>query len=361
MSTSDGRAEIARIRAELERADADLVRALEARAGAVLALKSLREREPGGYHALPPAGEVLARARALAKALPEPALDAILREVLSASAAMLAPVRVAILGPEGGLSHVAARKHFGALAQVEALGTIGEVFDSVQRRAHAVGVVPLESSTDGTLSATLSGLFTHEARITAELRARAAYHLYSRTGNLADVDKIVAPASILAACRQTLRARFGRIMQLEMKSGAQASQVALEDHGAAALGSELLADSDLRVVAANLEDDPSVETRLVVIGDKPPQRSGRDRTVLALAIGEAPGSLYAALAPFAERGINLTRLESRRIPQTPYREIIFVDLDGHVSDRPVVAACEEVRGKVRHLEVLGSFPRPAGE
>ena len=86
--------------------------------------------------------------------------------------------------------------------------------------------------------------------------------------------------------------------------------------------------------------------------------SGADRSVLALAIGETPGSLYAALAPFAERGINLTRLESRRIPGTAYREIIFVDLDGHVSDRAVVAACEEVRSKVRHLEVLGSFPRP---
>lgn len=361
MSSNDARDELAHIRADLERADTDLVRALDVRATAVSQLKALRERDPSGYHALPPTAEVLARAQGLRKALPERALDAIVREVLNASAAMLAPQRVAILGPEGGLTHLAARRHFGALAQFEAVGSIAEVFASVQRRVHAVGVVPLESSAEGTLAATLAGLVTTEARITAELRARAAYHLYSRTGNLGDVDKIVAPPSILAACAQTLRAKFGRMMQLEMKTGALAAKVASEDHGAAALGPELLGDSDLRVVASNLEDDPSMETRFAVIGEKPAQRSGHDRTVLALAIGETPGSLYAALAPFAERGINLTRLESRHIPGTPYREIIFVDLDGHVSDRPVVAACEEVRGKVRHLEVLGSFPRPRDE
>jgi chorismate mutase/prephenate dehydratase len=97
----------------------------------------------------------------------------------------------------------------------------------------------------------------------------------------------------------------------------------------------------------------------VVIGQERPAKTGHDRTVLALAVGDAPGSLHRALQPFADRGINLTRIESRPARGTSWRYLFIVELDGHMTDRSVLTAIEDVRAASRHVKLLGSYPRPA--
>jgi chorismate mutase/prephenate dehydratase len=358
---SDSKGRIAAIRAALESADADLVRALEARARAVRDYIALRDADPSGFFALPSGAEVVARARELRKDFPANGLESVLREVLSVCTEMVAPATVAVLGPEGGFAHGAGRKLFGSRATFEPFGTVADVFAAIERSATSYGVVPLENSTDGALSATLSGLAVGNARITSELTIDGAYHLYSRTGNAADVEKVYGAGSAFAACARALKADYARATHLDVRSGMVAAQLAKDDHGGAALGPELLGELEgLRIVRRNLEDEP-VRIRFVVLGREAPRRTGHDRSVLALSLSEAPGSLYAALQPFAERGINLTRLESRRVTGGTELELFFVELDGHVSDRPVLTAIEEVKAKSRHVRVLGSYPRPQGE
>jgi chorismate mutase/prephenate dehydratase len=358
---SDSKGRIAAIRAALETADTDLVRALDARARAVRDYVALKEADPAGFFALPSSAEVVARARELRKEFPPNGLDSVLREVLSVCAEMVAPIAVAVVGPEGGFAHGAGRKLFGSRATFEAFPTVADVFAAIERGGASYGVVPLENSSDGALSATLSGLATGSARITSELTLDGAYHLYSRTGNAADVEKVYGAGSAFAACARVLKADYGRATQLDVRSGMVAAQLAKDDHGAAALGPELLAEVEgLRIVRRNLEDEP-VRIRFVVLGREAPRRTGHDRSVLALSLSEVPGSLYAALQPFAERGINLTRLESRRVTGGTELDLFFVELDGHVSDRAVLTAIEEVKAKSRHVRVLGSYPRPASE
>lgn len=358
---SDSKGRIAGIRAALESADTDLVRALDARARAVRDYVALRDADPSGFFALPSSAEVVARARELRKEFPPAGLESVVREVLSVCAEMVAPIGVAVVGPTGGFAHGAGRKLFGSRATFEAFATVPEVFAAIERGAVSYGVVPLENSTDGALSATLSGLATGSARITSELTMDGAYHLYSRTGNAADIEKVYGAGSAFTACAHALKTDFPRATQLDVRSGMVAAQLAKDDHGAAALGPDLLAEVEgLRIVRRNLEDGP-VRIRFVVLGREAPRRTGHDRSVLALSLSEAPGSLYAALQPFAERGINLTRLESRRVTGGTELEFFFVELDGHVSDRPVLTAIEEVKAKSRHVRVLGSYPRPASE
>ncbi|MDQ3032631.1 MAG: ACT domain-containing protein [Myxococcota bacterium] len=374
---ADSRDEIARIRTVLEQADAELVSALDSRAAAVREFLALRERDPEGYHALPSAPEVLARARELRREFPESGLEPIFREVLGACAEMIEPVKVAVLGPEGGLTHLAARRWFGSHAEIRAHAEVAAVFAEIERGRAASIVVPFETSSDGALAATLQNLAETGAKLIGELTLPSSWHLWSRTGNAGDIDKIFGAAATLAACERTLKAEFPRATLLDVKSGLVAAQIALEDHGAAALGSDLLmelgtggrspssppgerasAPESLRLVRKNLEDDPGATTRFLVLGHQQPRRTGTDRTMLVLALGEEPGSLYAALQPFAERGINLTRLESRPARASASRLVFFVELDGHVSDRPVLTAVDEVKLRARHLKVLGSYPRP---
>lgn len=359
---SDSRERIAQIRTALDAADNELVKALDARARAVRELASLKEADPTAFVSLPTSGEVVARLREIRRDFPANALEPVVREVLSASAEMIAPVKVGVLGPAGGFAHAAARAHFGSRAVIQAFDTVGEVFAALDRGSVGNGVVPLETSSDGTLFATLSGLAAGRARITAERSLLGQYHLFSKTGNAGDVEKIYGSASAFAATGRLLKAEFGRAPQLDMQSGIVSAELAAEDHGAAAIGPDLLGELfELRAVRRNVEDDPSVQLRFVILGHESPRRTGRDRTMLALTLGEEPGSLYAALQPFAEREINLTRLESRRVASSGLGEIFFLELDGHVSDRPVLTAVEEVKSKSRNVRVLGSYPRPQGE
>ena len=359
---ADPKSEFAKIRAALEEADRTLVEALDARAKAVQSFVELRERAPESYERLPSTAEVVQRALETAKHFPHDALELALREILGACARLVAPVRVAVLAPEWGLAHVAARMHFGSTAEVEALDSVEAVFDDVQRKRCAFGVVPFETSSDGALSATLDALIQSDARVCAELTVPNTYDLVSKTGNAADVDKIYATAPALAACEGTLRREFPKLTILDVRSGRIAAQLTLEDHGAAAVVARFSADEnplDLRVVRERIEDRAGVETRFVVIGQERPIRTGHDRTVLALAVGDAPGSLHRALQPFADRGINLTRIESRPARGTSWRYVFIVELDGHMTDRSVLTALEDVRAASRHVKLLGSYPRPA--
>lgn len=353
--------ELARIREALEAADAGLVEALEARAKAIEALLELRQREPDTYFALPSAAEVVEKALARAERFPKEPLERALREVLGASASMLAPTHVAIPGPQGGFAEVAARHHFGSSARIEVLAGVPRVFEEVERKRVSFGVVPFETSTDGALTATIDALSSSDTRICAEITIPCTYDLVSRTGNAGDVENVYGTSDALLACAGSLARELPKAKTLDVRSAAVAKDLAAEDHGAAAVvaGWTEHDPGPLRRVRARVEDQDGVETRFVVIGHEKPRRTGKDRTILGLAVRDEPGSLYHALQPFADRGINLTRIESRPVRGRSWRYLFIVELDGHVTDRAVLTAVEDVRAASRYLRVLGSFPRPS--
>lgn len=355
----DPKEDFERIRASIAAADTSLLEALEARARALQEYSALRDRDPEGYYVLPREGELFEQAKKTVTAFPQGGLEPVLREVLSASARLVAPVTVSYLGPEGSFAHAAARRQFGAAAELSPREGVEAVLQEVERDRASFGVVPLETSSDGALTATLTGLLDAEVRICAELTLPASHHLMSGTGNAQDVEKVYGAPAAIAACERYLRTHFPRATVLDVPSGEVAAQFAREDHGAAVVGTHILAERHgLRVVHERIEDVSNVVTRFAIVGNQHPSRTGQDRTVLALSVHDEPGALYNALQPFAERGVNLTRLESRPAHGHAWRYVFFVELDGHVTDRTILAALEELRASSRFLKILGSYPRP---
>ncbi len=356
---SDPKDELARITTSLDDADRELVAALDARARAIRAFKELRERDPDGWYTLPRDAEVLEKSRERARDFPSDGLDVVLREMLSASARLVAPVSVAFLGPEGAFAHAAARRSFGASAELRACESVSAVLEEVERGRVSFGIVPLETSSDGALTATLQGLLEADVKICGELTLPASYHLLSTTGNASDVEKVYGTAVAIAACERFLRTNFPRVTIIDVPRGGVAAQLVKEDHGAAAIGTGVIAEThELRTVRERIEDITGVETRFAVVGTDHPSRTGADRTIVALSVHDEPGALYKALQPFADRSINLTRLESRPGQGTAWRYVFFVELDGHVTDRSVLTAIEELRATTRFVKILGSYPRP---
>jgi len=127
--------------------------------------------------------------------------------------------------------------------------------------------------------------------------------------------------------------------------GAVASPVAAELYG-------------LRVVRSGVEDNKDNTTRFLVIGRTPPKRSLGDITSLLFSIKrDQSGALYKALEPFAQHGVNLTRIESRPTRVRAWEYIFFCDFEGHVDEEPIAAAIAELEPRCDFVKVLGSYPR----
>ena len=87
----------------------------------------------------------------------------------------------------------------------------------------------------------------------------------------------------------------------------------------------------------------------------PSTRSGSDLTAIVFAVSDSPGALHEVLKQFAERGVNLTKIQSRPTPSDTWQYLFFIEVQGHATDRPIVGAIEEVRRHSKFFKVLGSY------
>jgi len=110
------------------------------------------------------------------------------------------------------------------------------------------------------------------------------------------------------------------------------------------------------VLRERIEDNRNNQTRFLVIGKQPVPATGRDKTSILFAMRNEPGMLHAILGAIAERGINLSKIESRPARQRPWEYVIFVDFEGHRDTPAVESALAEVRARTLFLKVLGSYP-----
>lgn len=350
------------LRSLLDGADDRIASGLDERARVVRELVKLRDSDPNNFYALPRLTEIVARIRGTFTSFPAQSTDPVWREIVSACDSLVRPVRVGFLGAEGGLPHLAASKHFGSSSEFVSFDTAHALVPEIVRGEVGYGVMPLETSTDGAVTATLDALSQSEAKICAELTVPTAYHLVSKTGNASDVEKIYGAPAAHAACDRNLRKQFPKASVLDVPSGAIAAQFAADDHGAAAIATELMiATHGFKIVAQDIQDRTGVRVRYAVVSMELPRRTGKDRTILAIAVNDSPGALYKALQPFADRGVNLTRVESRPVTGEAWRYLFFIELDGHVTDRPVLTAIADLREAVRFSKILGSYPRPQEE
>ncbi len=354
---SDAKQEFEQIRQAVEAADQALGDALSARASAVAALAELRKRASDAYFALPRDSEVVGRMLERVHVFPKDGVRSVMREVLSACATVIAPIEVVYAGQAGGFGHLAARAHFGATAHLRAVDTAEAMLLEIDRGHAAFGLLPFETSYDGAVTQTLNLLARSDVKISAEVPIRRSFHLMSKSGRAEDVKKIYAAPSALAACEKYLARKFSHAVLIDTHSHMAAAEHATGEPDAAALGTDVAAElAGLTRVESSVEDLADLDTRYVVVGNDYPPRSGADRTAIAIALHDAPGVLLDCLRPFADRKINISRLETRPARGWEFRYLILVEVDGHITDRSVLASIEELRTAGRYVKVLGSYP-----
>ncbi|HEY6378987.1 MAG TPA: prephenate dehydratase [Candidatus Dormibacteraeota bacterium] len=270
-------------------------------------------------------------------------------------------MRIAYLGPEGTNSHEAARRHHGEGAVLVPYPDIATVIAAAANGLVDEAMVPIENSTEGSVTVTLDLLIAAEAPpIVGETVLPVRHHLVARPGTrLTDVERVVSIPQATAQCRGFLRQRLPGAQLFPALSTAAAVAACVHSSSTAAIGTETAAQLyGMFVVASDIQDSAANATRFVSLGNRPPAPTGRDRTSIVFAFAaDRAGSLVGALTPFAARGINLSKIESRPTKAELGKYHFLIDCEGHAEDAAVAAALDEVRELTVDLRVLGAYPR----
>jgi prephenate dehydratase len=276
-------------------------------------------------------------------------------------------MRVGYLGPAGTYSEEALRASAPAGVEEVPCATVYETVMAVQNGTVDRAVVPIENALEGGVAATLDAL-AGDVRIAAEV-VHPIHHclVAAREMAIEDVTRVVSHPQASAQCARFLRERLRGAEWAGAPSTADAVLTVSRENGrSAALASRLAADLyDCRVLAENVEDRSDNVTRFVWLAPAtvPVDPGERAKTSFVFwgAGDESPGWLVEVLRQFADRGVNMTRIESRPRRVRLGHYMFFADVDGAADRPPVSEALAALRERVEEIRVLGSYPSATGE
>ena len=290
-----------------------------------------------------------------------PALRAIYREIMSAAIALEHPLKIAYLGPEATNSHQAAMQKFGVSVAYQGMATFADIFAAVDKGEADYGVIPVENSTEGSVRDALDLFVETELKIVAQSYLEIAYCLISAEP-LERITKVYSKDQALAQCRHWLQRHLPGAQPCDAPSTARAVQIAKDEPGAAAVANELAANHhQVPILARDIEDVRGNTTRFFIIGRQSSGTAGpgRDVSTFIISLGDEAshsGSLLRMLSPFSERGLSLTKIESRPTNKRAWDYYFFIDVAGHYDDPRMREAVAELKKFCPLVKWLGSYP-----
>jgi prephenate dehydratase len=267
-------------------------------------------------------------------------------------------------------------------AQRSAVPGFAEVFAAVVDGDATLGVVPIENLVNGTVRETYDLLLRHDLEIVGEIVVPVRLCLAALPGQTLDqIERVYSHIQALGQAEPFLRQRHWTLLTTYNTAGAGKLIVERGERGAAAvLSPRAAAGLGLEVLAEGIEEVPDNRTRFLVLArpgaavnaaldpagapraapDPARGPAPRSRTTLVFGVRNEPGTLLQALATFARRGLNLSKLESRPSRGAAWEYVFWADLDGSVDEPSIAEALAELRTTSTMVRVLGSYPR-AGE
>ena len=284
------------------------------------------------------------------------ALEAIYREIMSASLALEKLLKVAYMGPQASFSNLAALKRFGSQMDFVACGGIPEVFLEVERGAADYGVVPVENSIEGAVTHTLDMLVDSDLKICSQVILNVSHNLLANCPKN-KIRKVYSNPQVFGQCRIWLQKNLANAELVDVSSTTRAAELARKEKNSAAIAS-LLASKvyNLKVVSCGIQDSLHNVTRFLVVGKNVAARTGHDKTSLLFSIKDRVGALHEMLLPFRKYDVNLTKIESRPSKKKAWEYYFFVDISGHQDDYKIKKALSELEQKCTYLKILGSYP-----
>lgn len=274
-------------------------------------------------------------------------------------------MKIAYLGPAGTFTEDALRE--AATGEFEPLrtATVHDAILAVERGEADRALVPFENSIEGSVRSTLDTLAfdTKAVTVVGEHDFAVHAHLIARERiDLAEVAAVISHPQPLAQCARFLRENLPAAERRTSSSTAEAVRIVGESEEPwAAIGARSAAELyGCTILREGIEDAADNVTRFVWIAPEgtEPVGGGAWKTSLVFSeLGEDhPGALVEALREFSDRGVNLSRIESRPLRRGLGRYMFFCDLEGAVTDPEVAEAIAALRTKAESVRLLGSYP-----
>lgn len=268
-------------------------------------------------------------------------------------------MRVSFQGEPGAYSEAAAIQYFGDGIDTIPCETFDDLFASVAESKADRAMAPIENSLAGSIHQNYDLLARHQLYIVGEHILRVEHCLIVPFGMGADdIQFIISHPQALAQCDHYIRARGWKREPVYDTAGAVKMLSAAGKRDTAAIASERAAQVyGMNILARNVEDNAQNFTRFLVLAREPIEPSEPCKTSLVFTLRNVPGALFKALSVFALRDIDLTKIESRPIPGSPWEYMFYLDFAGSVSDERVQRAVAHLEEIASYLRVFGSYPR----
>ncbi len=264
---------------------------------------------------------------------------------------------VAFQGEPGAYSEEAIHQHFGPEVETLPCRAFEHIFEAVENGVADFGAVPVENSAAGSINKAYDLLLDNDLRVHGEILLRVRHNLLTTPGHAESITEVRSHFQALAQCEDYLN-RMGYIAVPWYDTAGSAKDLAANPaEGVAVIASLLAAQTyGLEIVQASIEDMHNNYTRFFVVGKGEAEKAEKCKTSLVFAVPNTPGALYRSLGEFAERGVNLTKLESRPRRNRPWQYVFYLDFDGHWQDKAPADALLNLLSAAAFVKLLGSYP-----
>lgn len=275
---------------------------------------------------------------------------------------------ISFLGPLGTYSDDAAHRFAMQLGNAEAVTyrphhSFSGVFEAVESGESDYGVIALENSLEGPVTAALDDFVIHDGVKIIGEQVLDIHHclLLAHGASLDQVTTIASHPQGLAQCRQFIKKNFPRCELLSAGSTAESARIAASDPHIAAIASAHAASLyELDIALRDIEDVSSDQTSFALIAprESDAELDGKPKktSLLLFLKDNRPGALMMVLEEFAYAGMNLTKIQSRPTKKVLGEYLFFVDVDGSLDDPELQTALACLRLKLREVRILGCYP-----
>ena len=265
--------------------------------------------------------------------------------------------RVACQGIEGAYSQIATQKLFD-LPQITYYRSFADVFDAVEKGECRYGVLPIENSTAGSVTKIFDLILSHRFYIVKSYRLKVDHNLLALPGtNIEDITDIYSHEQAINQCAGFIKS-LGKVKITVCENTAEAAKMVAESDRCdlAALSSHNCEGLyGLECIEESVQDKGSNFTRFICISKNLEIYPGADKTSIMAVTAHKPGALYKLMSRFYAYGINLTKLESRPLPDRNFEFMFYFDLDKTVYSPQLIRLMGELEESCERFEYLGSY------
>ena len=350
--------ELGKIRVQLDNLDDELLKLLNKRMELVHQVGVIKAKSGGAIYRPERERAILDRLEKNNKGLlNRSAIEALFLEIFAISRNLELPENIAYLGPEGSFTHQAAESRFGAMSAYLPINSIKGIFEEVANKKAKYGVVPIENSSNGIVSDTITSLTEYNLKIIAEVMVDVHFAFATNCDQIKDIKKIYSKDIAFEQCHRFLENHgLYNIELIPVESTAKAVKLAKDEVGSAAICSHVGAKMyGLPILFEDIEDSGNNRTRFVIISDFENASSGNDKTSIFAQVPDRQGALVELLTDFDKNGINLTKIKSHIVEGI---STFFIDFDGHKDDQNVKNVFQRHESSIKYL---GSYVKEADD